>query len=196
MIDQMLAKLRPYKRMKQTLLIWILAGALLAAGFAAAQVEKLKNRMEAAEGFIPADTTVEKDAALYPEKFKQKFPDAESLQALAALQAEMERLAPRWKFPEGPHDGRIEGFARKGVDDWHPGGKVIKTVMDTEPWNIHKNKLGVPLTRTRRGFVMYQMPGEKLCRQQAFLYTEKFDGSGYQPSNGVRLNYARYLACK
>lgn len=182
--------------MRKTLQIALLAGSLYAAGFAAKQVEKLQARMEAAEGFIPADTTVEKDAALYPEKFKQKFSDPESLAALASLQKEMERLAPRWNFPDGPHDARIEAFARKGVDDWHPGGKVMKTVMDPAPWNIHKNKLGIPLNRTRRGFVLYKMPAEMLCRQQAFLYTETFDGSGYQPSNGVRLNYARYLVCK
>ncbi len=182
--------------MSKTFLTLFVAGAIYAAGFAAGQVAKLKSRMEAAEGFLQADTVVEKDAALYPEKFKQKFSDPESLAALAELRKEIERLAPRWSFPEGPHDARIEGFARKGVGDWHPGGKVMKTVMDTAPWNIHKNRLGVPLNRTRRGFVMYQMPGDSLCRQQAFLYTETFDGSGYQPSNGVRLNYARYLACK
>ncbi|MBL8240610.1 MAG: hypothetical protein JNM66_24540 [Bryobacterales bacterium] len=182
--------------MNRLIFIPVLAASLYAAGFAAKQVEKLRSRMESADGFIPADTTVEKEAALYPGKFKQKFSDPESLQALAGLQKEMERLAPRWKFPDGPHDARIEGFARKGVDDWHPGGKVVKTVMDTEPWNIHKNSLGVPLNRTRRGFVLYKMPDESLCRQQAFLYTEKFDGTGYQPANGVRLNYARFLACQ
>jgi hypothetical protein len=182
--------------MNRLILIPVLAAAVYAAGFAASQLEKLKNRMEAAEGYLQADTTVEKDAALYPEKFKQRFPDPESLQALSALQKEMERLAPRWKFPDGTHDARIEGFARKGVDDWHPGGKVLKTVMDTNPWKIHKNKLGIPLNRTRRGFVLYKMPAETLCRQQSFLYTETFDGTGYQPSNGVRLNYARFLACQ
>jgi hypothetical protein len=182
--------------MKHTLLLTLVAGALFGAGFAAKQVEKLQARMAAADGFLQADTTVEKDAALYPEKFKQKFSDPESLAALASLQKEIARLAPQWSFPDGPHDARIEGFARKGVDDWHPGGKVIKTVMDTAPWNIHKNSLGVPLNRTRRGFVMYKMPSDTLCRQQSFLYTEKFDGTGYQPSNGVRLNYARYLTCK
>ena len=72
--------------------------------------------MEAAEGYLQADTVVEKDAALFPEKFRTKFPDPESAQALASLQVEIERLAPRWKFPDGPHDARIEGFARSGVD--------------------------------------------------------------------------------
>ena len=48
----------------------------------------------------------------------------------------------------------------------------------------------------RRGFVLYKMPDENLCRQQSFSYTETFDGKGYQPSNGVRLNYVRFLSCK
>ncbi|MEO7650774.1 MAG: hypothetical protein ABIZ80_09925 [Bryobacteraceae bacterium] len=152
--------------------------------------------MENAEGYLQADTLVEKDAALFPEKFRQKFSDPESLQALAALQKEMERLAPRWTFPAGPHDARLEGFARVGVDKWYPGGKVLKAVMDTEPWKISKNRLGIPLSRSRRGFVLYKMPDESLCRQQSFSYTETFDGTGYQPSNGVRLNYARFLSCK
>ncbi len=181
--------------MRKSLFAIIAAGTLFGVGFAASQVERLTKRLEAAEGYLQADTVVEKDAALYPEKFKQKFPDAESQAAYAAMRKEIERLAPRWKFPDGPHDARIEGFARKGVGDWHPGGKVMKTVMEPDPWHIRKNRLGIPLERTRDGFVLYQMPGETLCRQQAFKYTEKFDGSGYQPSNGVRLNYARYLSC-
>jgi hypothetical protein len=61
--------------MKHTLLLTLVAGALFGAGFAAKQVEKLQARMAAADGFLQADTTVEKDAALYPEKFKQKISD-------------------------------------------------------------------------------------------------------------------------
>ncbi|MBM3765424.1 MAG: hypothetical protein FJW32_08530 [Acidobacteria bacterium] len=182
--------------MRPLILAPITVGVLCAAGFAASQVERLISRMEAAEGFLQADTTVEKDAALYPEKFKKNFPDAESLNALAALHKEMERLAPRWSFPDGPHDTRLEAFARKGVADWHPGGTVLKTVMKPDPWRIQKNRRGIPLSRTRGGFVLYKMPNDKLCRQQAFLYTETFDGTGYQPSSGVRLDYARYLNCK
>jgi len=182
--------------MKQTILLTLLAGAIYAAGFAASQVEKLISRMEAADGFLQADTTVEQAAALYPEKFIQRFPDAESGQALEALRKEIDRLAPRWSFPAGPFDARLDGFARTGVDKWYPGGKVIKTVMKPDAWKIQKNRLGIPLTRTRGGYVLYKMPTDKLCRQQSFTYTETFDGTGYQPSNGVRLNYARYLACR
>ena len=200
--------------MKLTLVVVILAAAISTApqafsqqrerpvrgnrqgGFAASQVEKLMGRMEAADGYLRADTLVEKDAALFPEKFRTKFPDPESIQALTALQAEIDRLAPRWTFPAGPHDARIEGSARAGVDNWHPGGSVLKTVMHTDPWKIQKNSLGIPLTRTRTGYVLYKRPSDSLCRQQSFTYTETFDGAGYQQSNGVRLNYARYLACK
>jgi len=69
-------------------------------------------------------------------------------------------------------------------------------VLKTDPWKISKNSLGIPLSRLRQGFVLYKMPSENLCRQQSFSYTETYDGTGYQPSNGVRLNYVRFQACK
>ncbi len=152
--------------------------------------------MESNEGFLRADTLVEQDAALHPAKFREQFSDPESLKALNELQLEIERLAPRWKFPDGPHDARLEGFARVGVDKWNPGGKVLRTVLKTDPWTISKNGLGIPLSRMRQGFVLYKMPEENLCRQQSFSYTETWDGTGYQQSNGVRLNYVRFQACK
>ena len=58
-------------------------------GSAANQVEKLRSQMESNDGFLRADTLVEQDAALHPDKFKQRFSDAESLKALAALQEEI-----------------------------------------------------------------------------------------------------------
>ena len=81
----------------------------------------------------------------------------------------MERLAPRWTFPDGPHDARLEGFALKGVGAWHAGGKVLKTVMKPNAWKIPKTRLGIPLKRTRAGVVLYKMPTDTLCRQQALL---------------------------
>src|SRR5882724_4490757 len=104
--------------MRHTLVLTILAGAVYAAVTAANQVDGLRTRMERAQGYLQADTDIEKDAALYPEKFRLKFSDPASIEALDALRKEIERLAPRWSFPAGPHDGRIEGFVRKGVADW------------------------------------------------------------------------------
>ena len=173
------------------------AALLLAArgDFAATQIDKLIPKIEQREGFIPADTTVEKEAIFDRAKLLSRFPDPSTSSALDRLQKEIDRLAPRWSFPKGSKDPRLDGFVRIVVERWHPGGNVMKSVMDDESWHISKNKLGIPLERSRRGFVLYKMPNESLCRQHTFRYFEKFDGTGYQPSNGVRLDYARFQSC-
>lgn len=162
---------------------------------ASPEIDKLIPRIEQHGGFIPADTTIEKEAVFYRAKLLNRFPDPSTSEALERLQKEIDRLAPLWSFPTGAKDARLDGFARIGVDRWYAGGKVAKTVMDNETWHISKNRLGIPLERSRRGWVLYKMPSESLCRQQAFRYYEKFDGTGYQPSNGVRLDYARFQSC-
>ncbi|MCX6608122.1 MAG: hypothetical protein NTV52_31660 [Acidobacteria bacterium] len=173
------------------------AALLLAArgDFAATQIDKLISKIEQREGFIPADTTVEKEAIFDRAKLLSRFPDPSTSSALDRLQKEIDLLAPRWSFPKGSKDARLDGFVRIVVERWHPGGNVMKSVMDDEAWHITKNKLGIPLERSRRGFVLYKMPSESLCRQHTFRYFEKFDGTGYQPSNGVRLDYARFQSC-
>lgn len=165
--------------------------------FAVDQIDRLIAKIESHEGFVPADTTVEKDATFNRAKLKASFPEPGLDDALARLTQEEERLAPRWTFPSGARDARLEAFAVKGLENWHPGAKkFMRSVMDADAWRISKNKLGIPLSRSRRGYVLYKMEGENLCRQQSFSYTETFDGTGYQPSNGVRLNYIRFLGCK
>ena len=174
------------------------ATALLFAAqgdFASSQIDTLIPKIEQREGYIPADTTVEQEATFDRAKLLMRFADPSTSAALDRLQKEIDRLAPRWSFPKGTKDGRLDGFVRIVVERWHPGGNVMKSVMDDQSWHISKNKLGIPLSRNRRGFVLYKMPKENLCRQQSFRYFEKFDGTGYQPSNGVRLDYARFQSC-
>jgi len=178
-----------------------LFAATAAVGFydtgAVEQINNLIGRIEAHEGFVPADTTVEHDATFNRAKLKERFQEPGLDAALARLTQEEERLASRWNFPSGARDARLEAFALKGLETRHPGPKkFLRSVMDEAPWRISKNRLGIPLSRYRRGFLLYKMEGENLCRQQSFSYTETFDGSGYQPSNGVRLNYIRFLGCK
>ena len=164
--------------------------------FASSQINNLIPQLERRNGYIPADTTVEREAIFDREKLLNKFPDPSTGAALIRLQSEIDRLAPRWSFPKGTtKDARLDGFVRIVVERWHPGGNVMKSVMDDEAWHISKNKFGIPLERSRRGFVLYKMAKESLCRQQTFSYYEKFDGTGYQPSNGVQLNYLRFQGC-
>lgn len=182
--------------MKQFLVLTAFCAAVYADSNSAAQVDRLRRGLAKTSGFLHASTAIEKQAALFPEGFKMKYRDAQSQRAIAQLQREIARLAPRWRFPDGPHDERLEAFARASVDKWHSGGRVRRTVMDPGDWKTILNEDGTPMSRSRRGYVLYKMPNESLCRQHTFVYSEVFDGTQYLPSNGVRLQFVRYLVCR
>jgi hypothetical protein len=116
--------------------------------------------------------------------------------AIDELMAEVARLAPRWTFPASPRDAAVEGMGRQQILKEYPKAAIRGAAMQDATFSIRKNRLGVPLERSKDGFVLYKMPEEKFCRQQAFQYTEPFTGAGYQKPSGVKLNYVRYLNCR
>jgi hypothetical protein len=180
------------------------------------EIAKLKDQLESNEGFLTTDVTPVRRALFDREALVQEAAsrhqallDAAGVKdtsgVLGALQpsidslmAEVDRLAPRWKFPAGnPRDAAIEGYGRRAVAKVYPGAVVKASVMQTAAFSIRKNALGVPLDRNRDGFLLYKMPNEKYCRQQSFSYTETYSGGGtYQKPDGVRLNYIRYQPCQ
>lgn len=180
------------------------------------EIVKLKEQLESREGFLTTDLTPIRRALFDREALVQEAATrhkalleaagvTDTSGVLGALQpsidslmAEVERLAPRWKFPVGnPRDTAIEGYGRRGIAKIYPGGVIRASVMRDGAFSIRKNALGVPLDRTRDGFILYKMPNEKFCRQQSFSYTETHAGGGtYQKPDGVRLNYIRYQPCQ
>jgi hypothetical protein len=180
------------------------------------EVVKLKEQLESREGFLTTDLTPIRRALFDREAMVQEaagrhqalldaagVKDASGIlgalqPSIDALMAEADRLAPRWKFPAGnPRDAAIEGYGRRAVAKVYPAAVVKASVMQTAAFSIRKNALGVPLDRTRDGFLLYKMPNEKYCRQQSFSYTEVYSGGGtYQKPDGVRLNYIRYQPCQ
>ncbi len=185
--------------------------ALFTLGLVIRQIDQMRGDLERQEGYLRIDETMlrqalwdrqalSKDlstryAGIFAAAGIEGGPDLAPLDgAIAALFTEIERLAPRWTFPSGGRDGS-EALARKQVRASVAGAEVKKTVMTDTQWKIVKNALGVPLHRTKDGAVLYKVRGEKLCRQQAFTYSETFEGRGYQKSDEVTLNYVRYLSC-
>ena len=180
------------------------------------EIAKLKDQLEANEGFLTTDVTpvrralFDRDALVKEAAGRhQALLDAAGVKdasgvlgtlqpSIDSLMAEVDRLAPRWKFPAGnPHDAALEAFGRRGVAKEYPAGVIKASVMQDSAFSIRKNRLGVPLDRNRDGFILYKMPNEKHCRQQSFSYTETYSGGGtYQKPNGVRLNYIRYQPCQ
>lgn len=179
------------------------------------EIKRMKEQLESREGFLQTDITPIRKALWerdvlereMREQYKAHFEavgltDTANLlapldPAINDLMTEVNRLAPKWKFSAaGPHDAGPEGMARAQVTRGYAGAAVRATVMQDPVFKITKNRLGIPLERYKDGYVFYKVASEKLCRQQAFSYYEKFDGTGYQRPSGVQLNYVRYLNCQ
>ena len=185
-----------------------------ATGFSQS-ITELKTALEKREGFLTTDLTPVRralfDRAAFVKEASEQHKDLLAAAGVPAsaglpqvlqksideLMAEVDRLAPRWKWPAGgPRDAAVEALGRRQVGKEYPGAVVRATVMQDPGFTIRKNRLGIPLSRDKDGFILYKMAAEKLCRQQSFKYTEVYSGAGsYQPSSGVKLNYIRFLAC-
>ncbi|MSP63445.1 MAG: hypothetical protein EXR72_24495 [Myxococcales bacterium] len=116
---------------------------------------------------------------------------------LAALYAEIDRLAPTYTFPSGlSHDAGIEGAAKKRLAGFTPGAQVLKTGMLRPDWSISKNGLGIPTDRFRSGAILFRAPGSKWCRSGEFTYLEPYAGGGkYQHSDRFTFTVTRFLKC-
>jgi hypothetical protein len=179
------------------------------------QIVKMTKELESNDGFLKTDVRPIRRALFDRDKFLAEIAakykeflayvqvsDTSTLLApmqpsIDALQAEINRLAPRYKWPAAnAHDAAIEGFGRRQVAQEYPAASIKATIMQDAAFAIRKNSLGVPLDRTRDGFVLYKMPNETFCRQQTFEYTEKYSGGGqYQKPPGVDLRYIRFQPC-
>lgn len=118
--------------------------------------------------------------------------------AVAGFWTEVDKLAPRWTSPKKDGAGLAAKVARKQVKHIKLAGKVVKAYTTRRTWRINKNALGVPLSRSKPGYVMYKSKDRrKWCVSRVFTYSESYKGGGrYTRSNGVSLGYVRYMSCR
>lgn len=129
----------------------------------ARMVERLKPLFDAAGQTMPADYFVALDAQL------------------DAFAAEIERLAPTWKFEATHADAATEGGARKAFTEVYKGRSVVKTGLLYGHASIAKTPAGIPTERYRTGALLAKAPGT-WCEYRQFTAHEAYSGGGtYAP---------------
>ena len=166
-------------------------------GFLTTDVRPIRRALFDREAFLAEIAAKYKDFLTFVQVTDTSALLAPLQPAIDALHAEIDRLAPKYKWPAAnAHDAAIEAFGRRQVAQDFPNAAIKATIMQDTAFAIRKNSLGVPLDRTRDGFVLYKLSNEKYCRQQTFEYTEKHMGGGrYQKPPGVDLRYIRFQPC-
>ena len=116
--------------------------------------------------------------------------------AVAAFGKKVDRLAPTWRSLNKQGSDQPVKAARAQLRKSKRVGEVLKAYTTRAAWKIHKNALGIPLRRTRPGYVQYTSKLRKpWCVSRGFTYTEQWTGRRYQKVNGVRDGYTRFMKC-
>lgn len=117
--------------------------------------------------------------------------------AFAQLRADAERAAPSYALPRKDGSDYSVALARKQVAKVVPRASVKQAFLGRSSWRIEKNGLGVPLRRTKPGYVLYKPAGQSWCHLMSYTLTEEYQGGGkYQKARGVSFGYTRVQACK
>lgn len=126
------------------------------------------------------------------------FADAEK--ARQALLAEIPKHVARWKF--GAHGSRAsDGFITRSYKKAGKGVKIKQIQLLKKGWTVKLNALGVPKYRFKRGGILYQLPGEKWCHEDTFVYYQDYQGGkrygkSYFEHGPKNLKQYRICSCK
>jgi hypothetical protein len=180
------------------------------------QFRELVEAFDQREGYLAVQGTMTELALFEPAKFKAQLREraadllreagvgeppelwADFDAARSALWAKIEAKAPTWKRPRQAGAGQPAAVARAAFTKLAPGTSVKAAYVTRGEWQIIKNAFGVPLRRTKPGYVVYKTRADgKWCRGRSWTYKEQYAGRGYQPSKEVsEFGFIRFEACQ
>ncbi len=147
------------------------------AGGKALLSAKLKPLMDASGQKMPADYFAPLD------------------EQLDGFAAEIDRLAPTWKFEASHKDQGTEAGAKKAFAEAYKGRSVIKIGMLFDSATIDKNALGVPTERYRTGALLAKGSG-KWCEYRQFTAHEAYSGGGNYAPPRFTFGAVRFQSCE
>jgi hypothetical protein len=177
---------------------------------------KAAAEFEQYEGYIRMDSVMEVKALNTLELFKNEVnaqhaalfavvgmtPDPKVWTdfdaAHAALWAKVEKFAPTWKRPAKKGGGPGAKAAKKRFKAAQKGNKVKAAYITRAAWQIIKNSLGIPIRRTKPGYVVYkEATDKKWCKGRSFTYAEEWVKGKFKRSKEIKeLGFIRYEKCK
>jgi hypothetical protein len=112
------------------------------------------------------------------------------------LLIDAKKFIGKWKLPRNNGTDYSVELAKKQHKTFTAPGKFIKAWLGRASWKIHKNALGVPLRRTKPGYMYYTVDGQDMCQVVSYTLTEQYQGGGkYLKANTVKWGYIRFHKC-
>lgn len=89
-------------------------------------------------------------------------------------------------FEQPPHrDAAIETWVRTQYQQQFPGIKVLKIGSSYTDWRVSTNRVGVPTSRSKRGWALVQLPNRPLCQAREWIVRQDYAGGGRYTANKV-----------
>jgi hypothetical protein len=121
---------------------------------------------------------------------------AEQKDKIDQLRQTVEKTASQWQNPINKGTDYSGKLASKQIKQMHKDSHIKDVWLTRATWKIHKNSLGVPLRRTKPGYILFKRDSEKYCQLKSYTLTEQYIGGGkYQTAGGVRFGYVRFQIC-
>lgn len=118
------------------------------------------------------------------------------IKAHEELIREAKAMVGKWPLPRDAGTDYSVDVAKKRHASFKAKGKFIKAWLDRSDWKIHYNALGVPLRRTKPGFMYYAVDGQEACQVISYILTEPHIGGGkYQKAENLEWGYIRFHKC-
>ncbi len=122
---------------------------------------------------------------------------AEEKKKLDQLKAVVEKTASQWKNPHNAGTDYSTEVASKQIKKMHPDAKIHGAWLSRDSWKIRRNVFGVPLRRTKPGYIQFKLSDEKYCQLRPYTVTEQnIGGSDYQKAKGVKFGFVRFQVCQ
>ncbi|MDM7922694.1 MAG: hypothetical protein QUS14_10380 [Pyrinomonadaceae bacterium] len=102
--------------------------------------------------------------------------------------------ATRSFTPPPNRDAAIEQWVRAQYQKSIPGIQILKIGSQYADWRVFTNNIGIPTSRTKRGWALVKVPNRPMCQGREWIVKQDYAGGGrYSASKVDSLGYTGIL---
>ncbi len=108
------------------------------------------------------------------------------IQRAMQLKQRRETAGAERAFVQPPNrDAAVEQWVRGQYQSAIPGVQVLKIGSEYADWRIFTNRIGVPTSRTKRGWALLKVPNRPICQGREWIVKQDYAGGGRYTANKV-----------
>ncbi len=123
------------------------------------------------------------------DEFEAEIPDDfldEYINKGKLIRDKRESAGATRSFTQPPNkDTVMETWVRQQYQKAFPQGQILKIGSEYADWRIFTNRVNIPTSRTKRGWVLIKLPNRPLCQAREGIIKQDYAGGGRYSANKV-----------